>query len=113
MNTIKEVLEFFKFEHREDEYYEGGVIVEESYELSKDAGSLQYLPRLKRLFIWSGVGLGAYVDEEGKTNHVYGFEVKIQDEVHLKNVIATLLYLPPKDVLEDTECEEAYLFEEK
>ncbi len=107
--SIKSVLTLFKFEHKEAEYYEGSVIIEESWETSREAGSLQYLPRLKKLFIWSGMGLGTYIDKEDDSNHGYGFEVAIQDETHLQNVIVTLLYTPAKEV--GTVGSDEYLFD--
>ncbi len=98
------ILDFFNFEHTT--YCKGEV---DFYTLFTENGKLEYQTLTEKLYIWSGIGMGCYVDDSSGENDGYGFEIKIQNELHLQGIVVALLYAPPKDTTPP--CKEAYMFD--
>lgn len=117
MSKEKEnILRMFDFEEDMlDMSYEGYKRVDHSFKLTTEKGQIEYIVSTDTLYIWSGMGLGYYsadinIDNIDEDNQQYGYEIKIQDEVHLQHVLVALLYAPPKDTLDCAISDKTYMF---
>lgn len=112
----KELLELLNFEYIENDMtcdeLDAVECIERYYELSTDKGTIVYLCHQDTVYIDSGLGRGFYsaYKEVSEDNQYYGYEVKIRDSYHLESLLAGLMFKPPKDLFEDKQHDEKYLF---